>query len=119
MVDACHSSWANRSPSSLREAAPQVQEGFLRAFGAGLRFYFGNRILVTLLVTAVLTLLAFGTLNTLDLFFVTQNLHATPDFYAILASAQGFGLLAGAVFSTAFPQRLGVPRVLVLSLLVW
>ncbi len=110
---------AIRAPASRREAAPQEQEGFLRAFGAGLRFYFGNRILVTLLVTAVLTLLAFGTLNTLDIFFVTQNLRATPDFYAILASAQGLGLLVGAVFAAAFAHRIGVARVLGLSLLVW
>jgi len=110
---------AIHAPASRREAAPQEQEGFLRAFGTGLRFYFGNRILVTLLVTAVLTLLAFGTLNTLDIFFVTQNLRATPDFYAILASAQGLGLLVGAVFAAAFAQRIGVARVLGLSLLVW
>ncbi len=110
---------AIRAHASRREAAPQEQEGFLRAFGAGLRFYFGNRILVTLLVTAVLTLLAFGTLNTLDIFFVTQNLRATPDFYAILASAQGLGLLVGAVFAAAFAHRIGVARVLGLSLLVW
>ncbi|HEX6818912.1 MAG TPA: MFS transporter [Ktedonobacterales bacterium] len=101
------------------EPHAQLRESFLRAFWAGLRFYFGNRILVTLLVTAVLTLLAFGSLNTLDIFFVTQNLHATADFYAILTSAQGLGLLVGAIFAAAFAQRIGVARVLGLSLLVW
>jgi MFS family permease len=115
---------AIRAPASGPCAAapneqPQERESVLRDLGAGLRFYFGNRILVTLLVTAVFTLLAFGSLNTLDLFFVTQNLHATSDFYAILASAQGLGLLAGAVFAAAFAQRIGVARVLGLSLLVW
>jgi MFS family permease len=91
----------------------------LHDFVAGLRFYFGNRILITLLVTAVLTLLAFGSLNTLDVFFVTQNLHAAPGFYAILTSAQGLGLLLGAIFAAAFAQRIGVARVLGLSLLLW
>jgi MFS family permease len=67
----------------------------------------------------VLTLLAFGSLNTLDVFFVTQNLHAAPAFYAILTSAQGLGLLVGAIFAAAFAQRIGVARVLGLSLLVW
>ena len=107
------------SPRDAAPHEPQEREGFLREFAAGLRFYFGNRILVTLLVTAVLTLLAFGSLNTLDLFFVTQNLHATAAFYAILASAQGIGLLIGAIFAAAFAQRIGVARVLGLSLLVW
>jgi MFS family permease len=112
-------------PSGLDAEAPhqqqqrQQQESVLHDFVAGLRFYFGNRILITLLVTAVLTLLAFGSLNTLDVFFVTQNLHAAPGFYAILTSAQGLGLLIGAIFAAAFAQRLGVARVLGLSLLVW
>jgi MFS family permease len=97
----------------------QQQESVLHDFVAGLRFYFGNRILITLLVTAVLTLLAFGSLNTLDVFFVTQNLHAAPSFYAILTSAQGLGLLIGAIFATAFAQRIGVARVLGVSLLAW
>jgi len=111
---------AIRAPAPARGAAAREErEGFLRELGAGLRFYFGSRILVTLLVTAVLTLLAFGTLNTLAIFFVTDNLHAAPDFYGILASAQGIGLLAGALFATLFAQRLGVARVLGFSLLVW
>jgi MFS family permease len=91
----------------------------LQALGAGVRFYFGNRILVTLLVTAVLTLLGYGTLNTLGIFFVTENLHATADVYALLASAQGIGLLIGAVFATVFALRLSVARVLGLSLALW
>ena len=98
---------------------PHQQESVLHDFVAGLRFYFGSRTLVTLLVTTVLTLLAFGSLNTLDIFFVTQNLRAAPSFYAILTSAQGLGLLLGAIFAAAFAQRLGVARVLGLSLLVW
>jgi MFS family permease len=114
---------AIRIPGSPREAVPpelaQRQEGFLREFGAGLRFFIGNRILMTLLVTAVLTLLAFGTINTLDIFFVTQNLRVAPNFFAILTSAQGLGLLIGAIFATAFAQRIGVARSLGLSLLVW
>jgi MFS family permease len=117
---------AIRVPNVPNAAAPhpqpqqrQQQQSVLHDFVAGLRFYFGNRILVTLLVTTVLTLLAFGSLNTLDVFFVTQNLHAAPGFYAILTSAQGLGLLLGAIFAAAFAQRIGVARVLGVSLLVW
>ena len=109
------------APHGAQRAAPDEppRESFLSAFWAGLRFYFGNRILVTLLVTAVLTLLAFGSLNTLDIFFVMQNLHATADFYAILTSVQSLGLLIGAIFAATFAQRIGVARVLGLSLLMW
>jgi Na+/melibiose symporter-like transporter len=110
---------AIRVPAAPEQAASHEQQSFLHDFSAGLRFYFGNRILVTLLVTAVLTLLAFGSLNTLDIFFVTQNLRTVPDFYGILTSAQGLGLLIGAIFAAAFAQRIGVARVLGLSLLAW
>jgi MFS family permease len=110
---------AIRVPVPPGGATTREHERFLRELGAGLRFYFGNRVLVTLLVTMVLTLLAFGALNTLDIFFVTRNLRAAPDFYGILTSAQGLGLLVGAIFAAAFAQRLGVARVLGLALLAW
>lgn len=114
---------AMRVPTSPREAEPHEpparQESFWREFGAGWRFYFGSRILVTLLITAVLSLIAFGALNTLDIFFVAQNLHTNPGFYAVLMSAQGLGLLLGAIVATGFAYRIGVARVLGLSLLAW
>ena len=108
-----------RDPDAEAPHPQPQQESVVHDFVAGLRFYFGNRILMTLLVTTVLTLLAFGSLNTLDVFFVTQNLHAAPGFYAILISAQGLGLLIGAIVATAFARRIGDARVLGLSLLVW
>jgi MFS family permease len=110
---------SNAADAEAPNQQPQQRESVLHDFVAGLRFYFGNRILITLLVTAVLTLLAFGSLNTLDVFFVTQNLHAAPAFYAILTSAQGLGLLVGAIFAAALAQSIGVARVLGLSLLIW
>lgn len=117
--------WAIPFPASRPSEAtphqdmPGNQTSLLHDFWAGLRFYFGNRILLTLLVTTILTMLAFGSLNTLDIFFVTQNLHAAPDIYALLASVQGVGLLIGAVFAASFAQRIGVARVLGLSLVIW
>jgi MFS family permease len=116
---------AIRVPAFPREAVSdesqqaQGREGLLREFAAGLRFFVGNRVLMTLLVTAVLSLFAFGALNTLDIFFVTQNLRAAPGFYAILTSAQGLGLLIGALISTILAQRIEVARVLGVSLLLW
>jgi MFS family permease len=101
------------------QEASAARASVFRELGAGLRFYFGNRVLVTLLVAGMLTLVGFGTLNTLDLFFVTQNLHAAPGLYGILTSVQGAGLLVGAIFAAAFAQRLGVGRVLGGALVAW
>lgn len=110
---------AIRVQADSREAEPEERESFLRELGAGLRFYFGSRVLVTLLVAGVLTLVGFGTLNTLDIFFVTQNLRAAPGVYGLLTSVQGVGLIAGAAFAAAFAQRIGVARVFGVSLVAW
>jgi len=110
---------AIRAPITIQAEAAGPSEGVLREFRAGLRFYFGNRVLVTLLVTSALTLLGFGTLNTLDIFFLTQNLRAAPSVYGLLNSAQGVGLIGGAIFAAAFARRIGEARVLGLSLLAW
>lgn len=93
--------------------------GFLRELSEGLRFYAGNRVLMTLLVTSVFALLGYGTLNTLDIFFLTQNLHAASNLYGLLGSAQGVGLIAGAVLAGLFARRLGVARVFGLALTMW
>jgi MFS family permease len=106
-------------PEESETPAAEAPAGFLRELRAGLRFYFGNRVLVTLLVAGMLTLVAFGTVNTLDVFFVTQNLRAAPGLYGVLTSVEGIGLIAGAVFAAAFAERLGVARVFGLSLLGW
>jgi Na+/melibiose symporter-like transporter len=106
------------SAVAQREAEAE-HEGLFNELSAGLRFYFGNRVLMTLLVAGVLTLLAFGTLNTLDIFFVTQNLRAAPDIYGILTSAQGIGLLAGAAFAGLYAQRLGVGHIFGYALVAW
>src|SRR5262249_14277926 len=98
---------AIRAPTAAQAETAEPSESVLREFRAGLRFYFGNRVLVTLLVTSVLTLLGFGALNTLDIFFVTQNLRAAPGVYGLLNSAQGVGLIAGAIFAAAFARRIG------------
>lgn len=110
---------AIHTPTAAQRHAPEERESFLAELGAGLRFFLGNRVLMTLLVSGVLTLVAFGTLNTLDIFFVTQNLRAAPGIYSILTSVQGLGLIAGAAFATVYAQRLGTARVFGYALIAW
>lgn len=110
---------ALHAPTEAQGHAPEERESFLAELGGGIRFFIGNRVLMTLLVAGVLALLAFGTLNTLDIFFVTQNLRAAPGFYGVLTSAQGIGLIAGAVFAGVYAQRIGTARVFGYALVVW
>jgi MFS family permease len=84
---------------------------FHHEFIEGLQFYASNRVLMTILVTGIVVLLGAGAFNALNIFFVTQNLHAPASIYGVLGSAAGLGAIGGAVVATAFVQRLGVVRV--------
>jgi len=110
-----------RAIHTPRTASPDggqtLRPSFHREFLEGLRFYASNRVLVTILVTGVIVLLGAGAFNALNIFFVTQNLHASPSIYGVLGSAAGLGAIVGAAFATAFVQHLGVIRVFWISVL--
>lgn len=108
---------AMRVPRFAKQGRLMSQHSFLYEFLEGLRFYASNRVLVTILVTGVIVLLGAGAFNALNIFFVTQNLHASASIYGVLGSAAGLGAIVGAAFATVFAQRLGVTRVFWVSVL--
>ncbi len=93
------------------------QNNFFRDFLEGIRFFARSRVLMTLLVTGVIVLLGAGAFTALNIFFVTQNLHAPASIYGVLGSAAGLGAIVGAAFAIVFAQRLGVVRVFWVSVL--
>lgn len=74
------------------------------------RFFAQSRVLVTLLISFIIGTLGTGALNALDVFFVTQNLHANPNLYGVIGMGLGVGSILGALLSAFFTQRLGVVR---------
>ena len=98
------------------ERAPHA--GFLREWVQGVRFYFGNHVLTALLVAAVIAIFGAGALNALGVFFVTQNLRAAPTIYGVFDSVYAVGALLGAVLGGVFAQRIGLTRLVWLSLLL-
>jgi MFS family permease len=102
-------------PESLERAA---QHGsFLQDFRAGIRFFVGKHVLVTLLITVILVTLGVGALNALGVFFVTQNLHAPANLYGFMDAAFGLGAVAGAILTSMFASRLGEARTFWLGLI--
>ncbi len=83
---------------------------FLHQFRTGLHFFAGHHILRTLALTMFLVLFSGGISANLNLFFVTQNLHATPQLYGVLNAASGVGLLMGAILVSWCMQHLGLAR---------
>lgn len=102
--------------AAATERAPRAD--FLREWIQGVRFYFGNRVLATLLVAGVIAIFGAGALNALDVFFVTQNLRADPTTYGVFSSVYAVGTLLGAVLGGVFAQRIGLTRLVWLSLLL-
>lgn len=79
-------------------------------FTAGLRFFVHNRFLVVLLTIAVIAQFGTGAMNTLDVFFVTRNLHASAGQYGFMSTAFGVGAVIGALLAGVLVARLGARR---------
>ena len=92
------------------EGASEQQSGFFREFIEGISFLMGQRVLRTLLISSILLTLNEGVLNTLEIFFVTGNLHTSASLYGLLSTDFGIGFILGAVLASRFLQLLNVAR---------
>lgn len=110
--------------SAVRPPVIAGQEGsanqfhFLREMGEGLRFFAQNRVLVTILVSAGIVSFGVGALNTLDIYFVIENLHTSTNLYGLLGTAFGIGSILGAAASALIIKRIGAARTFWLGLII-
>jgi MFS family permease len=108
---------AMRVPRSARSVAQGERGHFGREFLAGVRFFFRSQVSKTILIAGMIVLFGAGAINALDIFFVTQNLHASIPEYGVLSGSAGIGLLLGSVLAAIFAARIGYGRVVWLSLI--
>ncbi len=95
-------------PESLVQTARHGS--FFKDFSAGIRFFVSSRLLVVILISVLLATLGTGAINSLGVFFVTENLHASANLYGFLDSAFGVGAVAGAILTSALASRIGEAR---------
>jgi MFS family permease len=107
---------AGRGPRADRQSASR--SGFWTEFADGLRFFVGNKLLVTLLLIALISQIGTGALNALNVFFVTGNLHVPASLYGYLGTAIGVGSICGAIFAGRVSRRLGLRATVYLGLLL-
>src|SRR5262249_47030910 len=93
-----------------RSVQPGQQSSFFKEFAEGLRFFAGNHVLMTILIAVLIAILGAGAVNALGVFFITQNLHASPNLFGLMDAVTGIGVIAGAILASSFAQRLGVTR---------
>ncbi len=108
---------AIHAPESARSVASGQQGNVRKEFFQGLSFAVRNKFISTLIVVACVIMFGAAAINSLDIFFVLQNLHAPVKLYGLLSTAMGVGLIGGAVLVTTLAQRIGLVRTLNLSLL--
>jgi MFS family permease len=106
------------APPAARSVALGEKGNAWRELVDGIRFYAGNRVLMTLLIAVSLAMLGAGALNALDIFFVTGNLHTSASLYGYLSAAFGLGSVAGAILASVYAQRIGPARLFWIALLL-
>jgi Na+/melibiose symporter-like transporter len=108
---------AVRAPRAARSVVEGQRGNLLGEYAEGVRFFVGNRVLMALLLTGIIAMLGAGILNSLDIFFVTTNLHAAAAYYGDLSAANGAGDVIGALLATVVLARIGSARAVWLSIL--
>jgi MFS family permease len=98
---------ADGTSGSAPSADAPAERGFWTDFKEGFAFLFRSPFVRTLLFVAVTCQAGTGALNTLDVFFVTGNLHVAPKYYGVLAFAVGTGLIVGSLLAARIVARFG------------
>jgi MFS family permease len=80
---------------------------FWREMADGARMLVRNRVILGILVCAMVCQVGVGALNTLDVFFVTRNLHVAAKNFGFMAVAMGVGLILGSLVAPRVVRKLG------------
>jgi MFS family permease len=105
-----------RLPATGAQAPEREPRSVWQDMGTGLRFVLGSAMMRVIVSAVVLVTFAVGSINVLDLFFVTRNLHVSPGYYGVLDAAIGAGLVAGSVIFAVVGRRAPAFRVFSIGL---
>ncbi len=76
-------------------------------FSVGLRLFARNRFLVTLLTVTMICQCGTGAITTLNVFFVTRDLHASSHLFGVAETAMGAGFIVGALAAGRMVRWIG------------
>ncbi|WP_052890548.1 MFS transporter [Thermogemmatispora carboxidivorans] len=103
-------------PGAQRRAEVAAGEGRTGAVRAvltelvdGFRFVLGSRVLGVVMLLLVINWFGVGALNALDIVFISQRLHVSPELYGPMATGSGVGLLIGSLIAGVLSKKLS-PR---------
>jgi MFS family permease len=86
-------------------------------FRAGVAVFRSSRFLVALLAISVVSQLGTGCINSLNIFFVQENLHANVNLLGVLSMAVGLGSIVGSLASGRIVKRINIRQLTWMGLL--
>lgn len=101
-------------PAAVPDASTAAQDAAVAVSAAarffselrdGIQFVAGNRVLRVLLVTLAVLTLGATTLNSLNVFFVPENLHADASWFGTIGMGEGIGAVIGALAAGRLCRR--------------
>lgn len=117
-VRAVRTGSAGRAKAVLPQVPGSGLRGVREEFTEGLRLVRGSRVVTALIVTICLVTIGTSALNSLNVFFVTENLGAASRWFGTLEMALGCGLVLGAMGAGRLGSRYGFARVFSLGLVL-
>lgn len=90
---------------------PERRSTVVKEFREGLSFYTKSSVLTTLLISISLVITTNGALNTLNIFFLAQNLATSSSFYGFMSTAIGAGAILGSILATIILKRVSAIKV--------
>lgn len=84
---------------------PQARSGFWREWSQGLRFFIGQRVLVTMLVSGMLYMFGGMAYNSFEYLYGSENLHIPVALLGIYVGCYGAGVVVGLPLTAALAKR--------------
>ena len=107
---------AIRVPAGAAQREPE-RASYGTKFRAGIKFFLGNKILVSMAGGAMILMLGAGAVNAVGVFFCLQNLHASAGWLGVISGAIGVGAIAGAIGTSALARRIQLGKLTWLALI--
>jgi MFS family permease len=102
---------AMRYEQPLHEAKePSTPRTVLRDMGDGLRFFRNSQPLMVLAISFGIAMLGIGVMNTLDIFFVRDNLNTSAKYYGILIGVQSATMIGASLVWGRIMEKIGIAR---------
>lgn len=110
---------ADLDPTAMKLAAGEAKQASTNSLSSifiemreGWSFILKTRVLFILILLGIIAMLGAGLVNTLEILYVKQRLHADITFYGYLGSISGLGMLIGAVLAGLLAQKVSSERML-------